>query len=87
MKTPEFKSKLFRFQGKGGWTFATIPKKYGPSYKLDCGRTPVNATDDGSSWETSVWTEKIGKVLLPGPLKIRKGKEDGDVVLIIFEYQ
>jgi len=86
MKTPEFKSKLFRFQGKGGWTFATIPKKFAPSYKLEWGRTPVNATVDGSSWKTSVWTEKTGKVLLPVPLKIRKGKEDGDLVLITLEY-
>ena len=86
MKTKEFKAKLFRYPGKGGWTFAEIHKKYAPEFKLAWGRTPVIAVVDSKQWKTSVWTDKSGKVLLPVPKKIRGLKEDGDVVIISLEF-
>lgn len=87
MKNFLFKAKLFRYQCKGGWTFAPVPKKYSPNFKLAWGRTPVAATVNGKTWQTSVWTDKSGKVLLPVPKKIRGVKEDGDVVEIDLEYK
>ena len=86
MKTSAFKSTLFLYPGKGGWTFAPVPKKYFPPFKLEWGRTPVTATVDGKSWATSVWTDRSGQTLLPVPKKIRGSKRDGDVVNVVLDY-
>lgn len=78
----EFTSKLFRVPGKGGWTFAPVPKKHAPPVTEGWGRTPVEAAVDGRAWKTSVWREKSGRTLLPVPKAIRGGKEDGDSVKV-----
>ncbi|MFZ4619493.1 MAG: DUF1905 domain-containing protein, partial [Bacteroidota bacterium] len=70
----------------GGWTFATVPKKYAPSSKLAWGRTPVIALMNGKEWCTSVWTEKSGRVLLPIPAKLRGPLGDGDTVVLELTY-
>ncbi len=44
MSSAVFRTKLFKYPGKGGWTFATVPKKHAPSAKLAWGRTPVIAS-------------------------------------------
>ena len=82
-----FVAKLFRYPGKGGWTFVPVPKRFAPTTKLAWGRTPVAATVDGKKWSTSVWTERTGKVLLPVPKSIRREKEDGDKVEVCLEYK
>ncbi len=97
MSSEVFRSKLFKYPGKGGWTFATVPKKHAPSSKLAWGRTPVIASlvrvqkknpknpdkaVDQIEWRTSVWTEKSGRVLLPIPAKVRGPLGDGDTVLL-----
>jgi hypothetical protein len=51
-----FESMLFRYPGKGGWTFAPIPKKLAPPVTRPWGRTPVHAVVDGVSWDTRVKT-------------------------------
>jgi len=81
---PTFQATLSRFPGKGGWTFAPVPAEHVPSEKGAWGRTPVHATVDGRSWDTSVWTDKTG-CFLPVPKKIRRGKEVGDTVAVSFE--
>lgn len=86
MKSHLFRSTLFTYPGKGGWTFAVVPKKHAPATKLAWGRTPVIAVLDGQEWRTSVWTEKSGRVLLPLPKKIRKHYTDGDTVLLELTY-
>jgi len=86
-KGNSFGSKLFRYPGKGGWTFAQVPKRFAPTTKLAWGRTPVVATVDGRRWTTSVWTERSGRVLLPVPKHIRGGKEDGDKIEVSLEYK
>ncbi|NUN69719.1 MAG: DUF1905 domain-containing protein [Bacteroidetes bacterium] len=101
MKSHLFRSKLFTYPGKGGWTFAPVPKKHAPAAKLAWGRTPViaclvrveskvNRNPDKAmeriEWRTSVWTEKSGRVLLPLPKKIRKHYSDGDTVLLELTY-
>jgi Domain of unknown function (DUF1905) len=42
----------------------------------------VVATVDGHTWKTSVWRDKSAGWLLPVPSKVRRGKDDGDVVLV-----
>ena len=59
---------------------AVVPKKYAPPATHPWGRTPVVATVDGRSWETSVWRDRTHGALLPVPKRIRGPKGDGDVV-------
>lgn len=74
-----FRTTLFRYPGKGGWTFARIPDEHAPPVTEGWGRTPVLATVDGESWETSVWRDRAHGTLLPIPAKRRRGKQDGDL--------
>ena len=78
----KFKAKLFRYSGPGGWTFAPVPEKHAPPVTESWGRTPVRATVDGQTWQTSVWRDKRYGTLLPVPKKIRGNKQDGDVVSV-----
>jgi hypothetical protein len=78
-----FKSKLFRYPGPGGWTFATIPERHAPPVTHGWGRTPVLARVDGVEWETSVWRDKTYGTLLPIPKRVRGEKGDGDLVEIV----
>ncbi len=81
-----FTSVLFRYPGKGGWTFITVPPECAPPFRLSFGRTPVKAMINGKVWETSVWTDKSGKILLPVPEKIRGSLEEGDTASVTLEY-
>ena len=78
----EFTSELFTYPGKGGWTFTTVPERFAPPVTEGWGRTPVEATVDGTTWSTSVWREKSGRTLLPVPKKVRGGKGHGDHVRV-----
>jgi hypothetical protein len=82
----EFTSRLFRVPGKGGWTFATVPKHRAPPVQHQWGRTGVLATVDGYTWKTSVWREKSGRTLLPLPKAARGDRGDGDRVKIRLEF-
>ncbi|MCA9739864.1 MAG: DUF1905 domain-containing protein [Gemmatimonadota bacterium] len=84
--TCEFEATLFRVPGKGGWVFAPVPGEHAPRSSLAWGRTPVRAMVDGAAWDTSVWREKSGRVLLPVPKGIRGSKDDGDVVAVVLQY-
>jgi hypothetical protein len=82
-----FTSVLFKYPGKGGWHFAPVPDKYAPPVTHGWGRTPVRATVDGTSWETSVWRGKDGRTLLAVPAKVRANKGDGDRVKVRLEFK
>jgi hypothetical protein len=82
----EFSAKLFQYPGKGGWTFAPVPETYTPPVTHAWGRTPVRATVDGRSWETSVWRGKTGETLLAVPKRIRGSKGHGDTVRVRIEF-
>lgn len=75
-----FTATLFRYPGKGGWHFAPVPERLAPPVTEGWGRTPVEATVDGTTWATSVWRGKDGRTLLAVPAKVRGGKGDGDRV-------
>lgn len=77
-----FKSRLFRWPGPGGWHFAKVPKKYAPPVTAGFGRTPVRATVDGVTWDTSVWRDTRRGTLLAVPKKVRGEKGHGDAVQI-----
>lgn len=81
-----FESTLFRVPGKGGWVFAPVPAEHAPETTLGWGRTPVRATVDGRSWNTSVWREKSGRTLLAVPRHIRGDKDHGDDVAVELQY-
>lgn len=55
-----FESTLFRMDMKGGWTLAPVPSWAAPSEAGPWGRTPIRATVDGMTWDTSVWRDKEG---------------------------
>jgi hypothetical protein len=81
-----FVAKLFKYPGKGGWTFAPVPKSHAPEVTRGWGRTPVTATVDGHQWETSVWRGKNGETLLPVPKKVRGSKKQGDTVTVTLSF-
>jgi len=81
-----FTAKLWRYPGPGGWHFVTVPERLAPPATHGWGRTPVHATVDGSSWNTSVWRDKGTRTLLAIPARIRRGKEDGDAVTVALEF-
>lgn len=77
-----FTATLFRYPGPGGWTFVPVPEEFAPPVTHGWGRTPVRATVDGRSWETSVWRDRTHGTLLPVPKQIRKQKEAGESVVV-----
>ena len=85
--TAEFTSTLFRVPGKGGWTFATVPKRFAPAVTQGWGRAPVIANVDGYEWRTSVWREKTGRTLLAVPKVARGQKGHGDRVKVRITYR
>lgn len=81
-----FSSQLFRYPGKGGWTFAPIPKRLAPPVTRPWGRTPVRASVDGTAWDTSIWRDKTKGALLAVPARIRGRKGHGDIVTVEFSF-
>jgi hypothetical protein len=78
-----FTTTLFRHPGKGGWTFAPVPKRVAPPVTHPWGRTPVRANVDGREWVTSVWRDrKNDRSLLAVPMRMRAGKGHGDRVKV-----
>jgi hypothetical protein len=78
-----FVATLFLYPGKGGWTFAPVPDAHAPPVTRGWGRTPVTATVDGVTWETSVWRDKQHGTLLAVPARVRRDKRDGDAVEVV----
>ena len=83
-----FTTRLLRYPGKGGWTFAPIPKRLAPPVTRPWGRTPVRAQVDGIAWNTSIWRDGKGdRALLAVPARIRGGKGHGDLVTVEFRFE
>jgi hypothetical protein len=78
-----FTAKLWRYPGKGGWHFVTLPDKYAPLATHRWGRTPVVAVVDGHEWRTSVWRgSKKKRSVLAIPKSVRGAKRGGDSVKV-----
>lgn len=83
-----FVTQLFRYPGKGGWTFAIIPKASAPPATRPWGRTPVSATLNGVSWDTSIWRDTKGdRSLLAVPRRILPAGRSGDLVTVEFSFR
>lgn len=81
-----FATTLFRYRGTGGWHFAIVPKSLAPPVARPWGRTPVRATVDDATWNTSVWRDsKSDRSLLAVPKAHRGGKGHGDGVTVTLE--
>jgi hypothetical protein len=78
----DFTARLWKYPGKGGWHFVDVPEKFAPPVTHGWGRTPVHATVDDQSWDTSVWRAKDGRTILAIPKWVRGDKEHGDKVRI-----
>jgi hypothetical protein len=83
---PVFTTTLWRYPGPGGWVFAPVPEEHAPRATHPWGRTPVRATVDDHTWDTSVWRGKDGRTLLAVPKKVRGSKDDGDQVVVRLEF-
>ncbi|PRY47440.1 uncharacterized protein DUF1905 [Geodermatophilus tzadiensis] len=77
-----FDATLVRWTGPGGWVFAPVPGEHAPEVAGPFGRVPVTATVDGHTWATSVWRDREAGWLLPVPARVRRGKDDGDPVVV-----
>jgi hypothetical protein len=83
-----FSGRLFRHPGPGGWHFVAVPERLTPPATHAWGRTPVRATVDGRTWDTSVWKDtKSGRTLLAVPKATRGHKGDGDEVAVALEFK
>ena len=81
--THGFTATLFHTGGKGGRTFAPLPKNLKLPVTGSWGMTPVIATIESRTWKTTIWRDtKMNRTLLPVPKKIRGGKGDGDRVTV-----
>ena len=82
-----FVAQLFKYPGPGGWHFAPVPEESAPPVTYAWGRSPVRATVDGKTWDTSVWRDtKSQRTLLAVPKRIRGAKGDGDTVSVTLEF-
>lgn len=77
-----FTAVLWRVEGPGGWTFVSVPPEEAPPVAGPWGRSPVWATVDGQSWDTSVWKDRKHGWLLPIPKRVRAKKAEGDAVVV-----
>ncbi len=80
-----FDATLVRWPGAASWVFAPVPPEHAPDTAGPFGRVPVTATVDGHTWSTSVWRDRAAGWLLPVPARVRRSKDDGDVVRVVVE--
>jgi hypothetical protein len=73
---------LWRVDAPGGWTFVTVPPEHAPEVVGGWGRSPVRATVNGRSWDTSTWRDARHGTLLPVPARIRGSSGPGDEVQV-----
>lgn len=63
-----------------------VPDRYAPLVTHGWGRTPVRATVDGITWDTSVWRGKNGETLLAVPKRVRGAKDHDDRVRVTISF-
>lgn len=90
----QFKAKIWKYKGKSGWHFITLPKvltkKIRKNHGHDeegWGRLKTVATIGQSNWKTAIWYDsKYQSYLLPVKSEIRKReqiKDDSSVTVTL----
>ena len=80
-----FRAQVLRIEEPGGWHFVAVPPDHAPDSVGAWGRSPVTASVDGRTWQTSAWRDTKRGWLLPLPKAIRGDLEAGDVVEVGIE--
>ena len=86
----EFKSKIWKYPGFGGWHFVTIDKKLSKKIRDlglmtgGFGSIKVKATIGKTSWSTSIFPTKEKEYLLAIKASVRRAEQIklGDVVAV-----
>lgn len=91
----EFGAEIWRYPGKGGWHFITVPRPLSLRIKAEhggldqgWGSLPVKATIASSAWKTSLFPDtKSGCYLLPVKAAVRRkiDVKEGDTVDVVVE--
>lgn len=84
--TYTFKSKLWLYDGFGGWHFVNLPvdmsaeikEQFGPIKKRGWGSIPITATVGKTTWDTSIFPDKKGYYLLAIKAAVRKAENIGE---------
>ncbi len=97
MSQYSFKAKVWKYKGKAGWYFATLPKTLSKkirsihgSSEEGWGRLPTTASILQSKWKTAIWYDtKSQAYLLPIKAIIRKKEkiEDGNTLTIKLAFE
>jgi hypothetical protein len=74
-----------RWDSPHGWTFVAIPPEHAFPVTHPWGRTPVLATVNGHTWETSTWRDRKHGAILLLPAAVRGAKEVGEEVDVHLE--
>jgi len=77
-----FRGKLWKYRGKGGWFFVTIPKALAKKIRdvhyvseEGWGRLKTSATINHTRWSTAIWYDtKIGSYIIPVKSSVRKSE-------------
>jgi len=81
--TQEFEAKLHRPEGRGTWTYVTIPFNVETVFGTR-GRVPVTGTVDGQSFQSSLLPHGNGQHILVVKKELRDqiGKQSGDSIKV-----
>ena len=82
-KSYSFKSILKKLQS---WYIAALPSTIDIEAVHCFGRTPVIATVNNKTWNTSIWTQKDGITMIEIPKKVRGNLIEDDEIEIYFEF-
>lgn len=93
----QFQSKVWKYKGKGGWHFVTLPqilsnkirKNHGPDEE-GWGRLKTKAKIGKSEWNTAIWYDsKQNAYLLPVKSLVRRSEkiETGLTVKVVLFFQ
>lgn len=82
-KKYSFNGKIWKYKGKSGWYFITLPKSLSQKIRRNhgfdeegWGRLKTLAKIGGSEWNTAIWYDsKIKSYLLPVKSLIRKSEQ------------
>lgn len=88
----EISAEVWRYPGKGGWHFVTLPAHLADEIRARHARThrafgslPVRASIGSSTWSTSLFADtRSASYLLPIKADVRRREciEDGDVATV-----